>query len=254
MNSIFKKARPSGLGNVASGFMLFVLSGAGLSLAIGTASAGEDPYVYYGINFEQFEYRLGAEKDLLVWDGDAFVGTDEVKLRLRSSGDYSLDDSAFEALEHQGLVQVPVSDFFDAKAGLRYDSPVGENRGYAVLGFQGLAPQWFEVEGDVYLSEKGDVSARLEVDYELLLTNRLILTPTAEIDVAFSDDAQTGVGSGLSSIETGLRLSYDLVGRSIAPYVGVNYERSFGQTKDYAREDGEAADDVALVAGVRLLF
>ena len=230
----------------------------GLVIASGSSFAGEDtgvdPYIYYGLNFEQFEYRLGDENRTLVWDGDAFVGTDEVKLRVRSSGEYSLDDSVIETLEHQGLVQVPVSDFFDAKAGLRYDSPVGENRGYAVLGFQGMAPQWFEVDGDLFLSEKGDASARLEVDYELLLTNRLILTPTVEIDVAFSDDEEMGVGSGLSSIETGLRLSYDLVDRSIAPYIGVNYERSFGQTRDYAREDGESGDNVALVTGVRLLF
>ncbi|MFD2207658.1 copper resistance protein B [Kiloniella antarctica] len=241
-------------GVTTSSLVLGVISLTGLLLTSGTSIAGESPYVYYGINFEQFEYRLGEEQDLFVWDGDAFIGTDEVKLRLRSSGDYSLDDSTFDTLEHQGLLQVPISDFFDAKGGLRYDSPKGENRGYAVLGFQGMAPQWFEIESDVYLSEKGDVSARLEVDYELLLTNRLILTPTAEIDVAFSNDAEVGVGSGLSTIETGLRLSYDLVGRNIAPYVGINYERSFGQTRDYAREDGEEADDIAIVTGLRLLF
>ncbi len=242
---------------VLTSFVFFTFFGAGVpatSQELKYDNPGKDPYIYYGLSIEQLETRIGESGHSLVWDGDAFVGTDEVKLRLRSAGEYSLDESLLENLEHQALVQTPVSDFFDAKVGLRYDSPNGKNRGYAVVGFQGLAPQWFELEGDLFLSEKGDLSARLEADYELLLTNRLILIPTAEIDLAFSDDEGVGNGAGLNSIATGLRLSYDLVDRTIAPYIGVNYERIFGQTRDFAKEDGEDTDQTTFVMGVRLLF
>ncbi|MCB1807253.1 MAG: copper resistance protein B, partial [Candidatus Competibacteraceae bacterium] len=104
------------------------------------------------------------------WDGDAFVGTDEWKLRLQSEGEYIKGPDVFETLENQLLVQRLVSDFFDIKAGVRFDTPDGPDRTYAVIGIQGLAPQWFEVDADLFISEKGDVSARLDVDYELLIT------------------------------------------------------------------------------------
>ncbi|WP_417430808.1 copper resistance protein B [Kiloniella sp.] len=255
MKTLEKMSLTKTKGAALAGLAFFTFLGAGASAQeLSYDNPGKDAYLYYGLSIEQLETRVGEGDRFLVWDGDAFVGTDEVKFRLRSAGEYSLDESLLDNLEHQALVQTPVSDFFDAKAGLRYDSPNGENRGYAVLGFQGLAPQWFELEGDLYLSEKGNVSARLEADYELLLTNRLILTPTTEIDLAFSNDEAIGVGSGLNSIETGLRLSYDLVDRTIAPYIGVNYERRFGQTRDFAKKDGEDTDETTFVVGVRLLF
>ncbi|MCZ4279681.1 copper resistance protein B [Kiloniella laminariae] len=233
-----------------------LLTGVAVSFApINLAWAVEPvPYVYYGTNIEQFEYRFSDDNEVAAWDGYAFVGTDELKFRLESSGEYALDESAFETLEHQGLLQIPVSGFWDAKAGLRYDAPVGEDRGYAVLGLTGLAPQWFEVDADLFLSEKGDFSTRLEADYELLLTNRLILRPVAEVNIAFSEDEEVGIGRGLSSLETGVRLSYDLVDRTIAPYVGVHYERNFGDTRDLVKEDGGKTDEVFFVTGLRVMF
>ena len=214
----------------------------------------KDPLVFWGVSFEQFEYRFGDEVDVLAWHGDAFVGTDDWKFRLQSEGEYVEQESVFETLEHQFSVQRPISAFFDAKAGVRFDTPEGANRTYAVIGTHGLAPQWFELDADVFISDKGDVSARLDADYELLITNRVILTSAAEVNVAFSDDEEIGVGSGLSDIEVGLRLSYDLVERDIAPYIGVHYERKFGKTADFAEEEGEDADELFFVAGVRLSF
>ena len=203
---------------------------------------------------DDVEYRFGDESDVGAWDGDAIIGRDEWKLRLQSIGEYQRESSSFERLENQFLVQVPVSDFFDAKAGVRYDSPKGPNRVFGVLGLQGLAPQWYEVDADLFLSERGDFSARLDLDYELLLTNRLILTPTLEADFAFSEDRAIGVGSGLGKIELSARLSYDLVDRSVAPYVGVHFEQLFGSTKRLAQDDGEPTDELFFVAGVRFRF
>ncbi len=239
-------------GNLAS--ILAAALAAAVLLSPQAAYAQKESQVYYGAMFEQFEYRFGDDSDLLAWDGDALIGTDEWKLRLQSEGEYELDEDQFETLENQLLVQRMFSKFFDLKAGIRHDSPDGPDRTYAVLGVQGLAPQWFEIDADLFISENGDPSARLDVDYELLITNRVILTPTAELNVAFSDDAEIGVGSGFSSAELGLRLGYDLIYRAVAPYVGISYERKLGETADFARDDGEDTEEFLLVAGVRLMF
>lgn len=225
-----------------------------LLLAAAPAAAMERSPLVYGLQLEQLEYRIGDDDGVLAWDGDAIVGRDEWKLRLQSEGEYELEADDFEVLENQLLVQRMVSDFFDAKLGVRFDTPKGPDRVYGVLGLQGLAPQWIELDADLFVSEKGDVSARLDLDYELLITNHLVLTPTAEVDFAFSEDRAIGVASGLNAVELGLRLSYDLLDRAVAPYVGLHYERKLGNTADLARQEGEDTEDVYLVLGLRLLF
>ncbi|GLQ07447.1 copper resistance protein B [Sneathiella chinensis] len=220
-----------------------------------TALAQTEPLVFYGLQMEQLEYRAGdAGQDLLVWDGDAFVGTDEVRLRWEGNGEYDLNADLFESATNQLSIQVPVSDFWDVKAGIRYDSPDGPDRWHGAVGISGLAPQWIEVDSSLYVSEKGDVSADLDLEYELLLTNYLTLIPSAEMSVAFSSDRERGVGSGLNSAEVGLRLSYDLWDRMLSPYVGVAYERYFGETADFIREEGDEADMFSIVFGARLMF
>lgn len=218
------------------------------------ALAQEPPPLIYSLQFEELEYRIGSGSNQLAWNADAFVGSDIWKLRWQSEAEYALDPDSFERLENQLIVQRMASEFFDVKAGVRFDTPEGHNRTYGVLGLHGLAPQWFELDADAFLSGKGDASARLDLEYELLITNRVILTPSAEINVAFSDDEAMLIGSGLSFIELGARLSYDLIDRTVSPYVGVAYERAFGQTADYRKADGEDTDEVFLVLGMRLLF
>ncbi|NQU57864.1 MAG: copper resistance protein B [Rhodospirillales bacterium] len=224
-------------------------------LAAQPADAQEVGLVYYGLQMEEFEYRLGDEgEDVLAWNGDAFIGTDEIKLRLMSEGEYDTNAGKFETLENRLVLQVPVSDFFDAKAGFRLDTPKGPDRWYGVAGVTGLAPQWFEIDADLFLSEKGDMSARLDVEYEVLLTNRLILTPSADIDFAFSDDTEIGIKSGFASAELGLRLSYDVIDRVFSPYIGVAYETKLGDTKDLARDEGEDTAAWSGVVGAKFIF
>jgi copper resistance protein B len=214
----------------------------------------KDPLVFYGLSFEQLEYRFGDDEDVLAWHGDAFIGTDEWKLRLQSEGEYLEKSALFEKLEHQIAVQKQISAFFDAKAGMRFDTPEGPNRTYFVLGVHGLAPQWYEIDADLFISEDANVSARLDIDYELLITNHIILTPSAEINIAFSEDEEIGIGSGLTDIELGLRVSYDLIERDVAPYLGAHYERKFGKTADFAEAEGEEDSELFFVAGIRLSF
>ncbi|KKN71508.1 hypothetical protein LCGC14_0419770, partial [marine sediment metagenome] len=162
--------------------------------------------------------------------------------------------SGVEASAKPGAVQIPISKFFDAKAGIRIDTPEGPDRTYAVLGVSGLAPQWFEIDANFYVSKDGDTSAELDAEYELLLTNYWILSATLDATVAFSEDREIGVGKGLVSTETGLRLSYDLIDRAFSPYVGIVHERNYGDTADFAKADGGSTDDWFAVVGARLSF
>ena len=242
---------------IASFLAASVVSAAVAAAALSTtpAAAQETDLVFYGFQLEEFEHRSGDESEaLLVWNGDAFVGTDELKLRWLGEGEYDADAKKFENMENRVVLQTPVSDFFNAKAGTRADTPKGKSRIYAVLGLTGLARQWIEFDADLFVSDKGDASARLDVEYELLLTNRLILTPSADLDVAFSDDRKMGVGSGFSAAEIGLRLSYDILDRALSPYVGAVWERKFGQTADFAREDGEDTEAWFFVVGMKVRF
>lgn len=234
-----------------------VFAGTGIIAAISafSTSASAQGRVYYGFQAEQFEYRVGDESEKrFVWDADAFIGIDEVKLRWQGGGERNLDADYNEGLENRFVLQTPISDFFDAKAGVRLDTPKGTDLWYGVVGIMGLAPQWFEVDADLFVSEVGDASARLDVEYEALLTNYLILTPSFELNAAFSEDREIEVGSGFSSAEFGLRLSYDLIDRAVAPYIGVAYERKLGNTADFAKDEGEDYEATFVVAGLRLMF
>ena len=235
--------------------MTIVFAGLAAIAIPASSQAQETNLIFYGVQMEELEYRQGDQSEnLLVWDGDAFIGTDELKLRWLGKGEYDADGDVLETMENRLVLQKPISDFFDIKAGVRLDSPEGVDRWFGVFGVTGLAPQWIEIDADLFISETGDVSARLDAGYELLITNRLILTPSGEIDVALSDDREIGVASGLNSIELGLRLSYDVVDRTFSPYIGVVFERKFGRTADFARDEGEDPSALFAVIGAKLMF
>lgn len=218
-------------------------------------SGRKQSMAFWGIQFEELEYRYSdADEEIAVWDADAFYGTDDFKLRWLTRGEYAIEEQAYEGLENQIVGQFPVSEFFDAKAGIRIDTPEGPDRTYAVLGLSGLAPQWIEVDTNLYVSDEGDASADIDIEYELLLTNYWILTASLDATVAFSEDREIGVGQGLVSTETGLRLSYDLIDRAFSPYLGVVHERLYGDSAELARADGHGTEDWFAVVGARLAF
>lgn len=216
------------------------------------ARAAQAEPVVWAIQAEQLEYRLGEGSDIMAWDTQAFIGKDELRLVWRSEAEYLVDTDNFETLENQFRLQTPISDFFDAVVGVRFDTPEGPNRVHGVLGLHGLAPQWFEVDADLFLSEHP--SARFEIEYEGLITNRLILVPSIELDIPLDDDPATGRGAFGPTLEIGARLSYDLVDRLLSPYIGIHWERTFGESAELARAEGEATSSVYLVAGFRLMF
>jgi copper resistance protein B len=124
------------------------------------------------------ELRRGdSGENFAVWDGEIFAGTDEVKLHLSTQGEYDRDKNVREAMQNELFAQMPVSTFFDVKAGLRYDQPEGASDWYAMIGLSGLAKQSVELDTNLYLGEDGDFTGDVEAEYELLFTNRLFLTP-----------------------------------------------------------------------------
>ncbi|MEQ8441284.1 MAG: copper resistance protein B [Alphaproteobacteria bacterium] len=231
---------------------LYCAAGILFSAAV-LASSAQAEEATWGIQMEQFEYRLGEGSDnLLAWDFDAFVGTYDYKFVWRSEAEYETEPNTFETLENQARIQVPITDFFDAVAGVRIDTPEGQDRLHGVIGIHGLAQQWFEVDADLFLSE--NPSARFEAEYEGLITNRLILVPSVELDLPFNDDPDAEVGAFGPTLELGARLSYDVVDRLLSPYVGVHYERVFGETADLAEAEGKDNDTIFGVVGIRVLF
>ncbi|KIC09050.1 copper resistance protein CopB [Leisingera sp. ANG-M1] len=220
--------------------------------ALWSAPAGAEQLIY-GLQAEQLEYRQSDGEDAFVWDFDAMIGTDELKFVWRSEGEREQGSGEFEALENQLRLQFPVSTFFDAVVGVQASTPDElPDRYNAVLGLKGLAPQWFEIDADLYLSDYSFF--RFEGEYEALLTNRLILVPNLELTVPLQDDLAYGQSAGGATIEAGLRLSYDLIDRAVSPYIGVNYEESFGGTADLLRASGEENGVFSVVFGTRLMF
>ncbi|MFI4964331.1 MAG: copper resistance protein B [Caulobacterales bacterium] len=185
------------------------------------------------------------------WDGEGWIGGDINRFVVKSEGEGSRRDG-LGAAEVQGLYAHAVGPYFDLQAGVRQDfAPHG--RTYATVGFQGLAPYWFDVSGALFLSTEGELLGRLESTYDLRLTQRLILQPRVELNFAAQDTVETRTGSGLSNAELGLRLRYEIT-REFAPYVGVSWDRKVGKTADYARARGADVGGASLVAGIRTWF
>lgn len=232
--------------------LLKLVTGAFLAPALLIPASASAEAIIWGIQAEQAEYRINEGSDVLAWDFDAIAGTDELKFVFRSEAEYATAENAFETLENQLRLQMPVSDFFDAVIGVRLDTPKGPDRVHGVVGLHGLTKQWFEVDADLFVSD--NPSARFEVEYEGLITNRIIVVPSIELDIPFTDDPAIGVGAFGPKLEVGARLSYDLVDRLISPYIGVHYERKFGATADLARASGEDAGSVFFLIGTRFIF
>lgn len=234
------------------GFLLPFLVAVLLSGAAAKAEKMDDQ-LFTLIKIDQLEHRWQEGQDIATWEGQFRIGNDDHKFALKSEGEFEPDADRFESVEVQGVYLRRISDFFDAQIGLRQDVEPRPSRTYGVIGINCLAPQWFEIDANFFISERGDTSARLEAEYDLLVTQKLVLEASGEVNVAFSDDRAVGIGAGVSDVEFGLRLRYEIV-REFAPYVGVNWERKLGTTADLARDDGEDTNVFSVVAGVRMFF
>jgi len=222
------------------------------SLSLGAVASGmEDDPLIGKLMIGQFETRQTGGSDPAVLEAQGWIGKDLNKFWFKT--DVERVGGVTEEAEIQALYSRAIAPYWDIQAGWRHDSQPGPNRDWAVIGVQGLAPYFFEVDFAAFIGESGRTAARLEAEYEILFTQRLILTPEIEVNVYGKDDAATGVGSGLADLEVGLRLRYE-IRREFAPYIGVNWIRKYGDTADFARLEGEDIEDTQFVIGIRAWF
>lgn len=211
----------------------------------------------YFVLVDQAEFRAHDGDDFVAWEVEGWLGGDYNRLWVRTEGDRTVSGGSSGEAELEVLYGRFIAPFWDARIGVRQDlvSEGGHDRGrtFLSLGVVGLAPQWFEVEPTLYVSDEGDVSFRLETTYDLYLSQRLVLQPRLELDAAASQVSEFGIGSGINDVQLGLRLRYE-IRREIAPYVGVSWIRKVGNTADLARDEGEGVDSLGLVVGLRLWF
>lgn len=202
---------------------------------------------------DRFEYQTNEGNPSFLWDVQGWVGGDINRLWVKTEGLYLGDEGQLEEGEVQALYSRAISPFFDLQAGLRQDFGPGPSRTYGVLGIQGLAPYWFEVEAAAFVSDKGDLTARIEAEYEFLLTQRLIFQPRIEVNISAQNIPELRIGRGLSSAQLEGRLRYEFR-RTIAPYIGISWTRSVGRTAKFLRADGEGPASVSFVTGIRFWF
>jgi copper resistance protein B len=210
-----------------------------------------DDGVHYYVLFDQLEWQEGDGVSGANWDTNGWIGKDVDRLWFRTEGD-SQDGELGEAQAHL-LYGRAIRPWWDIVAGVRQDFGPGPARTWAAVGMQGLAPYWLEVQVTAYVGQAGRTHVRFETEYELLLTNRLILQPQVELEIHGKSDPERRIGAGLSSLDTGLRLRYEFR-RELAPYVGVTWNLKFFGTADLARTAGEDPSTAKLVTGVRLWF
>lgn len=192
-----------------------------LAMTISVAEAQEDQMIFNHFKAERLEYEGNENLSLFKWDVQNWIGNDKHKLWLKTEGDYVSEQNIFGRADLQLLYSRNISTFWDFQIGAR--RAFEPERTYdAVIGFQGLAPYFIEVESAMFITDNGNVLGRLGLGYELLLTQRLILQPRIEVNVAASDIGNRGVKAGVTEFETGVRLRYEIE-REFAPYLGFDY-------------------------------
>jgi len=215
------------------------------------------PELYGRLLFDHLEYAARAGDDVWRWDVDGWYGGETQRLVFKSEGDHRASGASEGEVELQLLYDRPVSPFWNLQLGVRQDMLYGEGpdqeRTFAVLGLEGLAPLWIELEPMLFVSDDGDSSLRLEATHELFVTQRIVAQSRLELDTAFSNARGFGVRSGVSELELGLRIRYELR-RELAPYLGIHWARKLGNTRDLARDRSEDTRDFSVLFGVRLWY
>lgn len=202
---------------------------------------------------DRLEAGFGDDAETYLWDVQGWSGGDIHRFWWKAEGEGEFGGDVEEA-EVQALYSRAVSPFWDVQAGVRQDFRAdGEDTTHLVLGVQGLAPHWWEIDAAAFLSTDGDLTARVEAEYDQRITQRLILQPRIEVEASAGDIPELATGAGLTSIEAGLRLRYE-IRREFAPYVGVEWSRAFGDTADSIEAAGGEAADTRFVVGLRAWF
>lgn len=195
---------------------------------------------------------VGARDDFsMTYDWQAWYGQDYDKLVVRAEGE--INQGAFKSARNEALWGHALSAYWDTQLGVRIDSGLGVDRVWSAFGVQGFAPYWIYIEATGYVGEEGRTAFRLETEYDVLFTQKLILQPRIEMNFYSQRDLSRLVSSGLSNIETGLRLRYEFK-REFAPYIGIEWASTFGAAADVIRSQGNKPEETRFVAGIHFWF
>jgi len=208
-------------------------------------AAGADDPIRTMFIMDKFEI-LNNDENIKVWEGSFYIGYDIDKLYIYSEGEVTSD--GLETSQNELVYSRAIAPFWDIQAGIAYDDNADASKTWGEIAIAGLAPYFFETRAAILFNGDGNIGLRLDAEYEALITQKLILTPSFEADFYTKDDPEMGLGSGLSSLEAGLRLRYEFI-REFAPYVGVTWEKTFGNTKNF-----NPIDETSLLVGIRFWF
>lgn len=227
-------------------FCTFLSTLSGIALA----GAKDNPFLHSG-KVDQLEWRDAEGDSPRVLEAQWWAGYDLHKFWFKAEAERVSGE--YEELELQALYSRAISPYWNLQLGARRDIKPQPQRDWAVFGVQGLAPYFFEVDAAVFVGESGDSAVRLSAEYELMLSQKLILAPELELNAYGFNDEEKGIGSGLVDAEIGLRLRYE-IRREFAPYIGVNWQKKFGNTADFARAEEKDIEDAQFVIGVRAWY
>lgn len=232
-------------------------SGPGKPLPPGWEPAVHDQAINTFTSFQKAEFRTGDAPDAAVVDAEGWIGGDYQRLWWKADGEQETKGAKAGEIELQALYSRLFSPFWDFQTGIRVDRLYsGRKRnttGYYVVGLEGLAPYWFEVEPALFVSEKGKASLRVTSSYDQLITQRWVIQPRIDLNAALQNDTRRNLATGFNDIEVGLRLRYD-IRRQFSPYVGVTWRRVLGATAGLARRTGEDISTTSVVFGLRTWF
>ncbi len=208
-------------------------------------AAGADDPLRTMLLVDKFEI-LNNDENSRELEGSFYAGYDLDKLYVYSQGSATAD--GLDWSQNDLVYSRAIAPFWDIQAGIAYDRNSDASRTWGEIAIAGLAPYFFETRAALLLNNEGNMGLRLDAEYEMLFTQQLILTPSLEADFYTKDDPQMRTGSGLSAIEAGLRLRYEII-REFAPYIGITWEKTFGSTRDY-----NPVNETSLLAGIRFWF
>lgn len=216
-----------------------------------------DAEIHSFTELKKFEFRTGEAAHALVMDAQGWIGGDHHRFWWKAEGEQEIRSPKAGEFELQAMYGKLISAFWDATAGIRLDRVYsGTNRrtdSYLTIGLEGTAPYWFEVEPTLLIGKHGDVRLEIELEYELLLTQRMILEPRMDLLASAQANIEHGEKAGLNELELGIRLRYDIT-RQFSPYVGLTWSRALGATSGLRRAQGQDISVVAFVIGVRTWF
>lgn len=213
---------------------------------------GESRFRTTVVAIDSLEYRAHKGGDGYLVEGMAWTGGDTNRAVLAFEAEGAFGEAA-ESIRLDGYRSHAINPWFNLQLGARHDLRPDPERSYALVGLQGLLPYWIEAEGQVFVSNKGDVHLSATVSHDIRITQRLVIEPEIELDLAMQDVPELGIGSGFDTLELSARARYEIA-RNFAPYVGVSWERKLGDSARFARLDGEWPSVVSFLAGLRLWF